>query len=245
MGTQFTKDWPFYRGLGLDIAFTTESNELHRRRRAPLNAFFSRRSVLDLEALVQTTARKLCDRVAAGVQAGDSVDLGAATRALSVDVITEYAFNESWGQLDREDLGAWWSDMVRNLSIMMLHFQQWPLLQKVLMSLPEWIGAATDKAMAAMVASQQVSSAKRTPPVFHFLFPVPSLYLGFRNAEASGLSLAGTQRRPQDAEANRRRRYTWAADHPPQPAQLRLLSVRCARPRVQPGRVLCPADGSG
>ena len=114
--------------------------------------------MLELEGLVQAKAKKLCDRVADGVQAGGSVDLGAATRALSVDVITEYAFNESWGQLDREDLGAWWSEMVRDLSTMMLHFQQWPLLQKVLMSMPEWVGAATDKSMAAMVASQQVSS---------------------------------------------------------------------------------------
>jgi cytochrome P450 len=142
--------------LGLDITFTTESNELHRRRRAPLNNFFSRRSVLDLEDLVQATAHKLCDRVAKGVQDGGSVDLGAALRALSVDVITKYAFDESWGQLDRDDLGAWWSTIVRSSSTMMLNFQQWPLLRIFMMSLPDWLGAAMDQSVADTIRTLQV-----------------------------------------------------------------------------------------
>ena len=112
--------------------------------------------MLELEDLVQATTRKLCDRVAAALDAGSPIDLGSAMRALSVDVITVYAFNESWNQLDREDLGAWWSDMVRTLSSMMLHFQQWPLLQKFLLSLPETLSASMDQTMAAMVSTLQV-----------------------------------------------------------------------------------------
>ena len=63
-----------YRALGRDMVFTTESNELHRRRRAPINNFFSRRSVLELEDVVQATATAMCDRIAADTKDGGSID---------------------------------------------------------------------------------------------------------------------------------------------------------------------------
>ena len=157
VGTKFTKDRKFFDALGMDITFSTASNELHRRRRAPLNNFFSRASVLRLEDLVQDMARKMCDRVAAAIKAGTPPDLDAAARALSVDVITKYAFDKSWGQLDRGDFGVWWSDAVRGTSVMTLNFQQWPTLQKLLMMLPEWAGERMDKGIATFMVMTNVS----------------------------------------------------------------------------------------
>jgi len=51
----------------------------------------------------------------------------AALRGVSVDVITEYAFEDCWGQLDRSDLGEWYSDMVRNMGVAMWVLQMFPL----------------------------------------------------------------------------------------------------------------------
>ncbi len=87
-------DPDFFGAVGLDTMFFTAPNELHRRRRAPLNAFFSRRSVLELEDVVQGTARQLCEVVVRRTADGGAVDLGAGMRAVSVDVITRYAFDE-------------------------------------------------------------------------------------------------------------------------------------------------------
>lgn len=156
IGTKFSKEGEFYEAMGVDVLFSTGSNELHRRRRAPLSAFFSRASVLRLEDLVQDMARKMVNRVAAATEAGMPVDLGAATRAFSVDVITEYAFGKSWGQLDRDDFGVWWSDAVRDASLMALNFQQWPVLRKLFAVLPEWVGASLDDGIAKLLAMTKV-----------------------------------------------------------------------------------------
>jgi len=156
VGTKFTKAHDFYDALGVDIMFTTASNELHRRRRAPFNTFFSRASVLRLEDLVQDIARKLCDRIAAA-KPGAPVDLGAAVRALSIDIITAYAFDKSWDHLGLDDFGVWWSDTVRGTSIMTLHFQQWPALQKFFMMLPEWVAEKMDDGIAQLISMTRVS----------------------------------------------------------------------------------------
>lgn len=157
IGSKFTKDRLFYSTLGIDTTFTTMSNELHRRRRAPLNAFFSRRAVLDLEDVVQAAARKLCERIDRALGEGRPVDLGAGLRAVSVDVIAEYAFDQSWGQLDRDDFGTWWSDMNRDNDIMWLNFQQWPALLAFFQLFPEWLAVKMNKAVANLMAMLHVS----------------------------------------------------------------------------------------
>ncbi|KAK0735927.1 cytochrome P450 [Schizothecium vesticola] len=101
VGGRFYKDPGFYDALNVPVAFTAISNEEHRRRRAPLNHFFSRRAVLDLEDIVQEKAAKLCRR---------------------------YAFADCWDHLDAPDYNEWFSEAVRDTGVMWWTFQQFPIL---------------------------------------------------------------------------------------------------------------------
>lgn len=133
--------------------FTAVSNETHRQLRAPLNHFFSRRAVLDLEDILQAKAKKLCDRVArelAEVPANGtrpSVDLRAGTRAISIDVLTEYAFNDCWNHLDAPGFHAWFSEAVRDTGVMWMTFQQFPFMLRPMQLLPESIARKMSPAM--------------------------------------------------------------------------------------------------
>lgn len=84
-------------------------------RRAALNPMFSRKLVLELEDIVQDKAFKLSNRIESGLKDGDpkGVDLHFGFRAVSVDIITDYAFGDCYNFLEREDFGKYFFDMVK------------------------------------------------------------------------------------------------------------------------------------
>ncbi|CAN9394820.1 unnamed protein product [Alternaria alternata] len=61
VGSKYSKDPRYYDAFGMEYAsFTSCPNELHRLRRGPLNKFFSRAAVLELQNIVKEKADKLC-----------------------------------------------------------------------------------------------------------------------------------------------------------------------------------------
>ncbi len=158
IGGKFYKDPVFYSGTGDEYSgFATISNEDHRRRRAPLDPFFSRRAVLELEGVVQDKVAKLCRLVGEGIAQAKTVDLHAAFRAVSMDVITEYAFDDCWNQLDLPDLGQWFSDMGMNIGVTFWTMQQFPFLLKPMKAMPPWAVRRLGPAMSDMLDCQDVS----------------------------------------------------------------------------------------
>lgn len=165
---KYPKDPEFYAGFALDInaMFSAPTEDGHRVRRAPLNPFFSRRAVLNLEEIVQDKAFKLLRRLQEAVNSGRPFDIASACKAVSIDVISLYAFDECWDQLDREDLGSWYEDVIRTIAGPVLFtLQQWPFLAKPLLSIPDAIASRMDPAMAGLLFMQQV----RSPVSLQFL----------------------------------------------------------------------------
>lgn len=157
VGGKFYKDGVFYSGTGDEhSAFACVSNEDHRRRRAPMEPFFSRRAVLELEGVVRDKVDKLCHLVEEGTAQGKVVDLYSGFRAVSMDVITEYAFDSCWNQLDQPDLGRWFSEMGKNSGAAFWIFQQFPFLLKLMNALPPWVTRKLGRTMSDMLDCQEV-----------------------------------------------------------------------------------------
>jgi cytochrome P450 len=160
IGGKYYKDPVFYSVLGDKYSgFATISNEDHRRRRAPLNPFFSRRTVLELENVVHDKVAKLCRLVENAMSRGQSVDLHTGFRAISMDVITEYAFDDCWDQLDREDLGDWFSEMVKNSGETFWIMQQFPYLLKLVKAIPPQVLRKLSPTIKSMLDCKDVSKA--------------------------------------------------------------------------------------
>lgn len=159
VGGRFYKDPVFYEVLNVPAMFTSISNEEHRRRRAPLNHFFSRRAVLDLEDIVKEKADKLCRRVRESLEAGKPADLRSGLRAVSIDVLTEYAFADCWNHLDAPDFNEWFSEAVRDTSVVWWMLQQFPILVGPMALMPEkWarkMGPAMDGWMDCIVRTRE------------------------------------------------------------------------------------------
>jgi hypothetical protein len=136
------KDPSFYSLIGIDSAlFSTISNEAHRRKRAILNPFFSRRAALDQEDVVQSKAAKLCRRIERDSEHGLLTNMQIGLRAVSIDVITEYAFgaDNCYNSLDAEDFGVWYNKLVRGVAPMIYIFKLVPALKGPLQGMPFWL----------------------------------------------------------------------------------------------------------
>ena len=109
-------------------AFGTTSNELHRVRRAALTPVFSRKAVLELEHIVQEKTAKLVSRMKGLAIRRKSVDLHHGYRALSVDIITDYGFDNDYKQLDSPTFASDFYEMTGELVARGWVLQAFPFL---------------------------------------------------------------------------------------------------------------------
>jgi len=131
-------------------------NDEHRKKRSRLNPFFSKKKIIELEDVIQSNAIKLCDMTAKKFANGEAMDLHHGFRAVSVDVITDYALNKSYNLLDSPDMGQEFANMWDGLGPTMWIFQQWPPVMAFANSLPEWMAATMSGPLNSMFAIQAV-----------------------------------------------------------------------------------------
>lgn len=159
----------YYQAFGIsDSTFGTIDAQLHRARRAAINPRFSRKMVLELEEVVQSKVVKLCCEVADRFRANKPVDIYHGFRAVTVDVITDYAFDNCYNLLDQEDFGVECISMSRSFAPTLWIFIQWPLLQPVVMNLPMWLAKRLNKAAGVYMQMMKVhmSPLKQIPRFF-------------------------------------------------------------------------------
>ncbi|KAF2773340.1 benzoate 4-monooxygenase cytochrome P450 [Teratosphaeria nubilosa] len=157
----FYKDPHFYHVYGMEKAmFCTIPNDLHKRRRAPLNHFFSKKAIMEYEDIVQSKVSLLCQRIEAAFshEKDGSVDLGRAFKAMSVDIVTDYAFSSSLGLLEDADFGAWFGNMLREGAPLFWVFQQLPFTKSAVESLPASVSRRWSPAVRAWETFIQVTN---------------------------------------------------------------------------------------
>ena len=160
MTTRYTKDPGFYAHIGSDSAlFCILGNEQHRKERAIFNPFFSRRSVLEQEHVARAKAVKLCARIDRDAASGKGTDIAMGFRAISLDVITEYALgaDSCYHALDAEEFGLWYNDLIRQVAPMVYLFKIVPALQPVFLGLPSWLVKRINPIMTGFLEGAEVS----------------------------------------------------------------------------------------
>lgn len=187
VGSKYTKDPRYYDAFGMEYAsFTSCPNELHRLRRGPLNTFFSRAMVLELQSIVQQKADKLCALIMKNSKAGEMLDIHHGCRAVSIDVITEYMFNKCYDLLDAPDLGTHFFELVRGIGPALWVFQQWPELS-IMNNLPTWMLKKMSPPLAQILNLQEVCLAN-----FTYVTPLLMRYCSTPNRKFLSLKLIST-----------------------------------------------------
>lgn len=119
-------------------AFASITTETHRQRRAPMEKFFSKQAITNIEPIIQKSIQQLSERIRGAYQSHQVVSLDAAFAGLTSDIIHEYALGIDSGNLDQEDFNESVRDGVNALFKMshVIHF--FPILQTIVNSLPLW-----------------------------------------------------------------------------------------------------------
>lgn len=149
--------------------FATADHNLHRQRRAVLNPFFSKKSIADKEVQIREKVEHLCRRLTAAATAavtgegegeGEVVRVDVAFTALTMDIITDFAFGERTTLLDEPDFGLVWKESLIKLSANGVILRQFPWIWPVLKRIPLWLLQLLRSPAAGLVVWQHLVRAR-------------------------------------------------------------------------------------
>lgn len=89
-----------------DSLASSASHELHRRRRAAMQRFFSKSSIRRLEPAIQDSLKTLLYRLEASGRQHHVLSMNFLCKAATCDIISEYAFGASTEYLHQDDLNV-------------------------------------------------------------------------------------------------------------------------------------------
>lgn len=121
------------------VAFATQGHELHKQKRAPLSAFFSKKSARRIEPIVHDKVSKILEILRRHGRPGTPVNLRLLYTAANNDIITEYSFGKSWDSLTAEDLNEEFFHAFHNFTKAFHVNCYHPWVFRLMISLPQWI----------------------------------------------------------------------------------------------------------
>lgn len=140
----------------------TTSHDLHRKRRAALSPYFSKTVIRKLEPIILNHLAKLLVRLESAQKSGEVLELAIVYRALTSDIITQYAFGKSTNFLDFPDFNApfYYSVLAVYECVPLLHHISW--LGPLMNSLPTEIVLKLIPGMGWVHILQNVLMTART-----------------------------------------------------------------------------------
>lgn len=143
---RWNKDSWAYDAFGAPTSsICSVDHDLHKRRRAPLNPFFSKVNVASRQHIVQRLAGTLCRRLYEASRAGAAVNLSTAVSAFTRDVATEFILGKNHDNLGSEDFGADMTNVLQSSGAIWRTTKHVRFLGPLMKALPvDWIEKTGD-----------------------------------------------------------------------------------------------------
>ncbi|KAF2094144.1 putative benzoate 4-monooxygenase cytochrome P450 [Rhizodiscina lignyota] len=119
-------------------SFSTIQHDLHRMRRKPISPMFSDKRISEFQSVIRAKVDTLCEKIGEYQKDGRILEFNSAWMALTTDIITEYAFARSYGQLEVPDFKDTLHEAliaIYTVGHFALHF---PMVFPILDMLPDW-----------------------------------------------------------------------------------------------------------
>lgn len=116
----------------------TVDHDVHRRRRNTINAFFSSASIRRLEPIMQESMKKLLLRMEEAGKKEEILPMHYVLKACTSDVITKYAFGDSFHFLDEEDYAIPYMEATDVFHLFNHAFCHFPWVGTLIASAPVW-----------------------------------------------------------------------------------------------------------
>ena len=147
-----------YRFGAPHAAFSTPEHEIHRKRRAAMSTFFSKKSILQQSPSIQAKVDKLCSRLDNDYAGKDKVVvLNHLFTCYVADVVTKYAFNKTYDFLDDSEFQSPFTTAVRGYKDIVHPCAQFYWLPRIMAKIPVCLVALIQPSMASIIEFQRAS----------------------------------------------------------------------------------------
>ncbi|KAL3473256.1 cytochrome P450 [Aspergillus californicus] len=140
---------------------STILGSVHKRRRGALTRFFSKRSLQTLEPSIMAKVEKLSTRIDENFhREGKTIEAGVAFGAFTLDTITDYCFDQSFGCLEKPDLAPEWRktfwDMLESIPLL----RNWTFFAEMFFWVPQIVVRYTNPGMEQFFIMQGANQEK-------------------------------------------------------------------------------------
>lgn len=137
---RFPKDPAFYDSfLAYEASFGSTDIRAAKARRELLGPFFSRKSVLALENVIQHAVGRFIASLSLKVGAAKPVNIHRAFLCITMEVITTYCFAKRYDAIEYPDYNYPFILAVQGASYVSCILQHFPFLAPIIMGLPAWL----------------------------------------------------------------------------------------------------------
>jgi hypothetical protein len=117
-------------------AVATSAHDLHKRRRVPLNSFFSKPNVTMRQDVVKRQIERLCHRLEEFVDSGALLNLNIALGAFARDTSSAFMLGKCYDNLEKEDFNASMTKAITGLSQLWMITKHFRFVGTIAMALP-------------------------------------------------------------------------------------------------------------
>ncbi|KAK7937318.1 cytochrome P450 [Apiospora aurea] len=126
-----------YDAFGAPLtAVATSAHDLHRRRRAPVNSFFSKQNVTKRIDTVKRQVDKFCARLDGFAGSEARLNLNIALAAFARDAASDFMLGKCYGNLDQPDFNADMTKAIGGLTQLWMVTKHFRWVGGTLMALP-------------------------------------------------------------------------------------------------------------
>lgn len=143
VGSKFVKDAKFYNFItfpGSSIGETDPS--AHRIRRQVLTPAFSPQRVQELSPFIKQQVDKLLGRFSVFAKSSTPVNINAASKAFTMDIISKILFGQEVGSMDDPEFRNDFVRYIKEAFEMGWTATAFPELTKFMLSMPDWLSKA-------------------------------------------------------------------------------------------------------
>lgn len=118
---------------------STLDHDRHRMRRAPLDRFFAKKDVRNLDPVINEKLAIISQRLTPMCASGEEANLSIIFSGLTMDIISEYCFGASYGCLDMDSWGREYRDMLNGGTTTVTFLNHFTYLRVAIEVFPIWL----------------------------------------------------------------------------------------------------------
>lgn len=138
-------------------AFGTIQHDIHRKRRAAVSPFFSKRSVLNSEPLMHENLAALCRNIEVQIKQKGFAEMRKNYLALSTDILCDHMFDNPLGLLKSEEAAVNWQETIKTVAELTPLVKQFTWLLPVALRIPVSVLQILVPRLARIVSVRKVS----------------------------------------------------------------------------------------